>query len=64
MEKLLTFWKVINGYKTYAVAAVTVLYALIYYGLDQGDWGTAVSLILGGSGLGSLRHAVSRTAAK
>lgn len=51
------FLHILNGYKTYAVAISTVLYAIFYYGISQHDWGTAVTLILGGSGLGALRHA-------
>lgn len=55
--QLQKLWAQLNGYKTYVVAVVTCLYALIYYGLDQHDWATAVSLLLGASGLGALRHA-------
>lgn len=53
-----------NGYKTYAVALATALYAIFYYGLSQHQWGNAVDLLLGSSGLGALRHSVSKISAK
>lgn len=60
--KLITnLWYWFDGKKTYATAIATVLYAVFYYGLDQKDWGAAVSLILGASGLGALRHAQAKT---
>lgn len=53
-------WQKLDGYKTYAVAVATILYAILYYGVDQHDWGNAVSLALGASGLGALRHGVAK----
>lgn len=50
----------LNGYKTYAVAVATILYAVFYYGVSQHDWGTAFSLIFGSTGLAALRHGVKK----
>lgn len=58
MNKLKSLWLTVNGFKTYIVAVVTLLYAIGYYGFGQNDWGTAITLILGSSGLGALRHAL------
>lgn len=60
MQSVATLWNKVSGYKTYIVCITTVLYAVLYYGLTQNDWPTAMSLILGSSGLGALRHAVSK----
>lgn len=54
----------INGKKTYAVAVATIAYAIVYYGLSQHQWGAAVDLVLGASGLGALRHGVAKTSGK
>lgn len=56
MNKLLALWVKIDGYKTYIVCAATLVYAVGYYGIGQNDWATAVSMALGASGLGALRH--------
>lgn len=53
-------WSKVDGYKTYAVAIATVLYAVLYYGLDQHDWGTAATMALGAGGLGALRHGMGK----
>lgn len=53
----------LNGYKTYIICVTTVVYAISYYGLGQHDYGTMFSMIFGASGLGCLRHGVSKTAA-
>lgn len=50
----------LDGYKTYLVCITTVAYALAYYGLNLHQWGNAVDLILGSSGLGALRHGVAK----
>lgn len=46
----------LSGYKSYAVAVVTVLYAVVIVGGQHGDWNNATQLILGALGLGALRH--------
>lgn len=58
MDYLKYLLNLVNGYKTYAVAVVTIVYAVVFYGLGQNDWGTAVTLVLGSSGVGALRHAL------
>lgn len=55
-------WDTINGYKTYLVAVVTIIYAVVGVGISQNDWGSAVNMILGATGLGALRHGVSKVA--
>ncbi len=57
IQKVLT---AINGKKTYIVAGVTVLYALLVVGWGQNDWHTALPLLLSGGGLGSLRSALAK----
>lgn len=60
MKSLKSLWYTLDGYKTYAVALVTVLYAIAVVGIGQNDWNTALPMIFGGSGLGALRHAVAK----
>lgn len=60
IDKIKFAWYFVDGYKTYIVAVTTILYAVGYYGVGQNDWGTAVTLILGGSGLGALRHGLEK----
>lgn len=60
MNKVKQLWYKLDGRKSYITAITTILYAIIYYGLSQHQWGTAVDLILGASGLGALRSAVSK----
>lgn len=54
-------WEKLDGRKTYAVALSTILYAVLYYGVSQHDYGTMCTLIFGSTGLGALRHSVSKT---
>lgn len=53
-------WNKIDGYKTYLVAIVSVIYAIVGLGFGHNDWTSAVTMILGSSGLGTLRHGVSK----
>ena len=50
----------INGKKTYIVAAVTVLYALVGWWDGSLTDQAAMALLFGGAGLGALRHGVSK----
>jgi len=52
---------VLNGWKTYAVAILTILYAAMGCALGQVDAATAIEMIFGAAGLGALRHGVSTT---
>ena len=61
LGKLQTVWQAVNGYKTYIVSVTTILYAVISVGFGQHDWGSAVTMILGASGLGALRHGVAKS---
>lgn len=60
MNKLQTLWYRIDGLKTYAIAVITVFYALIVVGWQNHDWNGATELILGASGLGALRHGLTK----
>lgn len=62
MDYLKVLMSIINGKKTYVVAGTTVLYAVIYYALTLHQYGNALDMILGASGLGALRHGVAKTA--
>lgn len=53
-------WQLMSGYKTYFVAGSTILYAIFYYGVSLHQYGNAVDLMLGASGLGALRHGVAK----
>jgi len=50
----------IDGYKTYIVASLTIVYAVIGVGLGFHDHPTAVEMILAALGLSTLRHGVSK----
>lgn len=52
----------LQGRKTYIVAAVTVLYALVVVGWGGGEWHAAAELILAGLGLAGLRDGVAKVA--
>lgn len=52
----------LNGYKTYAVAALTVVFGVSGFLTGHLDANTAIGFILGGSGLGALRHGISTSA--
>lgn len=60
MNYLKYLFGLLSGKKTYIVAIVTVLYAIVVVGIGQNDWSGAVALILGASGLGALRHGVGK----
>lgn len=49
----------LNGYKTYIVAAVTVVFALASWWAGTIDQSAAIAMILGALGLGGLRHGIS-----
>lgn len=48
----------LNGKKTYFVAAVLALHALIVEGWVNNDWSAAQQELLAAAGMGSLRHAL------
>lgn len=50
---------VLNGWKTYAISALTILYAAAGCALGQLDINTAVEMAFGAAGLGALRHGVT-----
>jgi hypothetical protein len=52
--------EVIDGWKTYILAAATVAYALGGMYLGHLDPNEAIPLILGALGLGALRHGVAK----
>lgn len=51
-------WDKLKGRKSYIVAAVTVVYALVAVGWGTGDWSAAAELTLAAAGLGALRHGI------
>ena len=51
----------VNGYKTYIVAAATVVYALIQWWSGGMSDQAAMTMILSGAGLGALRHGMSKS---
>ena len=50
--------------KTYIIAILIILEAIIVDGVINGDWGTAMQKIMAALGLGALRAGVSKSAAK
>ena len=48
-----------SGWKTYIVAGVTIVWALVSYWQGTMTFDAATALVLGGAGLGALRHGVS-----
>lgn len=52
---MLDFW---SGYKTYLVAALTVVYAVSGFLTGNLDTDTAVQLFVTGAGLATLRNAI------
>lgn len=50
----------INGYKTYAIAGATVLYALTGIVTKHLTPDQAIQLILGSGAIASLRHGISK----
>ncbi len=52
--------KFLQGKKTYCVAAATVIYALVYYGWQMGQWSDAANLALAGLGGMTLRAAIAK----
>jgi len=53
--------KNIDGYKTYLIASLTIVYAVIGVGLGFHDHSAAVEMILAALGLSTLRHGVAKT---
>lgn len=49
----------LNGYKTYIVAGVTIVFAVVSYWGGAMDAQTMELTILGALGLGGLRHGIS-----
>ncbi len=56
----MNFVNYLKGKKTYITAVVTILFGLVVVGWGQHNWIAGLSLILGGSGLGSFRAAISK----
>jgi type IV secretory pathway VirB2 component (pilin) len=56
---MLSLFSKIEGYKTYIVAVVTVIYALVTMWNGTMDQHTGVAMILGALGLGGLRHGIT-----
>lgn len=50
----------LNGWKTYIVAAVGVIFAAVSYWNGTMDFNAAVAMAIGSAGLGALRHGVSK----
>lgn len=48
----------LNGYKTYAIAVLTLVYAISGYLLGNIDTETAVQLVIAALGLSALRHSI------
>ena len=48
----------LNGYKTYIVAAATILFTLVQYWSGAIDLNATIFAILGAAGLSGLRHGV------
>ncbi len=61
IHKLKLLWYTVDGYKTYGIALITIVYALVVTGYQQHDWSTAITVCLGASGLGALRHGISKS---
>lgn len=53
----------LNGYKTYIVAAGTIIYALVQGWAGNMDAQTEVLTILAALGAGGIRHGISTSAA-
>lgn len=51
-------WEGLRGRKSYLVAIVSVLYAVVVVGWQGGDWVQAGQIILAALGLGALRNAI------
>lgn len=49
----------LNGHKTYIVAAATILFAVVQYWNGASDETSMILTILGALGLGAVRHAIS-----
>lgn len=52
-------WEFLKGKKSYLVALITILYALIIVGWQQGDWQQASELVLAALGLSALRNGMN-----
>lgn len=50
----------VDGYKTYIIAACTLLYALMGFITGNLDANTAIQLVLGSGAIATLRHAISK----
>lgn len=57
MKNIINF---LDGKKSYIVAAVTFLYAVVIVGWQQNNWSAAFDLILGSGGLASIRAAINK----
>ncbi len=51
----------LQGRKTYIIAALTIIYAVVVDGLINNDLGTAADKIMIGLGLGTLRAGVTKS---
>lgn len=60
LEKIKKILVAIDGYKTYIVAGVTVVYALVSWWSGAIDWKTAMDMILVALGAGSFRSAIKK----
>lgn len=50
----------LQGKKTYIVAAATIIYAVVYYGWQLGQWSDAANIALAGLGGMTLRAALAK----
>ena len=55
---MMKVWGALRGRKSYLVALVTIVYAVVVIGWGGSDWNAAAELVLAGLGLGALRHGI------
>ena len=60
MERIATIKNAVDGKKTYIVAIVMFLYAVVIEGWQNHNWQVAIDLVLNASGLGALRSALKK----
>jgi small-conductance mechanosensitive channel len=64
MQRIISFINtirdLISGYKTYAICASSIIYAIAVIGYQNKDWGNAVTMILAALGGASLRAGIAK----